>query len=177
MNFQGKKIKIISILIIGILLSANFEAIGINAEVTSNYLKLTTNSSIDSIGQNGNRFLEKEMEKQKRLNPAIKQILSNKDIDIELRYFMATKISELEENDLSILFLMAFELSQIFEGQVRQFHNGFLIESERKWVILLEHGSDLTVSKECFNLIEDLAREYTFVVLASCDSSFLSNHR
>ena len=174
MNFQGKRIKIISVLIVGILLSANFEAIKIKAEASSNYLGLTSNINIDNISNTENRFLEDKMKKQKSLNPIIKQFLLREDIDIDLRYYMATKVSELEGNDLSILFLMTHEISKIFKGQVKQFHNGFLVENSRNWAILVEHGRDLTSSKECLTLVENLAKEYTYVVLASCDSYFLS---
>ena len=106
----------------------------------------------------------------------MKEILSNDDIDISLRYLVARKFAQLSENENSILFLIANEISKAFLADIKPLDSGYLIYYEDSWAVFVEHGEDLLKSQRTSLIVNYLSRNFENVLLASCDSEKIANN-
>jgi len=103
-------------------------------------------------------------------------LLTNKDITLETKYEISKYISNIMKNDWPILYLSSYEIGRIFNGEVKSFHEGFLITIGTRTAILLEHGSSLLNSENSNSIIANLSSTFSQVVLASCYSNILSKY-
>ncbi|MHA1187779.1 MAG: hypothetical protein ACTSSK_13065 [Candidatus Heimdallarchaeota archaeon] len=79
-------------------------------------------------------------------------------------------------NDLSVLYLIASEIAESFNAEIKPYHHGYLIYSGNDWAILLEHGSFLVGLDDSAKLINQLAEEFQTVYLGSCNSFIYSQY-
>ena len=130
----------------------------------------------DSSQQINERMISKEIGFTKdKLHYTSKSILSNSKIDLEVRFYIANKISEASHSDNAILFLIATEISSSFEGEIISLHDGYLVFSDRDWCVFIGHDLNLKkLNQDYPSFMKNLATRYNKVLLASCNSFTLA---
>jgi len=110
------------------------------------------------------------------LDPSCEFLLSYEGTSLDLRYTLASYMSRLMCNDIPIIYLMSNIISKIFNGEISEYHFGYLISSGNEWAILIEHGFQLLISNTTNKYIHDLSLQYKTVYLGSCGSKIYSKY-
>jgi len=174
-----KKTTFMTVLVIFILIGSNVTVSTITGTTSKNLIKLISSSEQEEKEQI--RPLESTKFDDFNyldgcIHPATEEIFSNKQIDLELRYLMAMKLSSIAKHDYAVLFLIANEISNAFNGRIQRYHFGYLVEIDNNEAIFIEHGHHLQIAEDTTSLIEKLSNKYSTVLLASCNSKKVADN-
>lgn len=172
-----EKKKVFSYISIFLIFSSGLVILNLTADSSNNYLiREKANQDLMEYVQTyrwSDDMIEEEM--QNILQSTCQNILSNQKYPLETRYMIATIISNFFKTDLPILYLISTELAHAFEGEIRPLHHGYLV-TNGDWAILVEHGFSLLLSKRSGEIVRELSENYSWVLLASCNSKIIADY-
>ncbi|MHA1126897.1 MAG: hypothetical protein ACTSO7_13925 [Candidatus Heimdallarchaeota archaeon] len=164
--------KVIGLLLISVMICAGFANTVNVSKFTENIFKITGKAK--EILDIAKGIQETDL-KETSIHPTSERLLSNDDLDLNARSYMAYRISEESKNDLAVIYLIGYEIAKIINGEIQAHHRGYLVTKNNELAVLIEHGIYLKYTSDATKVVNELSTQYENVILASCDSNKYSS--